>query len=46
MRSAHYSFAALSATRAPAMRLFLYANLFLGVINKKSILINTGGEER
>jgi hypothetical protein len=41
MRPAHYFLAALSATRAPAMRLLLYLEPVLTVINMKSILINT-----
>jgi hypothetical protein len=45
MRPALYFFAALSATRAPAMRLLLYSNLFLTVINDESILINTGDDK-
>jgi hypothetical protein len=38
-------FAALSPTREPAMRLLLYSNPFLVVINKESILINTGDDK-
>jgi hypothetical protein len=45
MTPALFFFAALSPTREPAMRLLLYSNPFLVVINDESILINTGADK-